>query len=143
MQPRNVYIKWRPDLSPFSIHPVMTSWFFLLVICAFVIAQPTNDLCSNAISIPGLPYTYSDTTIGAGKESTCSGTLPAGDVWFSYVPTTSIIVAISLCEGTDYDSYLYLAAGSCASLTCISQNDEGFCGSGPSSQDSQQMVFYI
>ena len=84
----------------------MTSWFFLLVICAFVIAQPTNDLCSNAISIPGLPYTYSDTTIGAGKESTCSGTLPAGDVWFSYVPTTSIIVAISLCEGTDYDSYM-------------------------------------
>src|SRR3990167_3729972 len=118
----------------------MTSWCILLVVCAFVTEQPANDLCSNAIPIPSIPFSFSDTTIGAGRESRCYDTLTAGDVWFSYTPSTSIQVYISLCRGTNYDSVIYLAAGSCTSLACLSRNDEIGCGSGPSYLDAQQLV---
>src|SRR3990167_8446317 len=103
-------------------------WCCIFIFSSLVLAQPPNNLCSTAVTISDLPFTYNGATTGASKEHICNNQYSAGDVWFSFLPTSSVYVHVDLCSA-NYDSVIYLVSGSCASYTCISSNDDG-CASG-------------
>ena len=100
-------------------------WCLLLLLCPIVFSQP-NNLCGNAVSFTSVPFTYSGSTAGSSKESSCTSH-SAGDVWFRYNPSASVQALVDLCS-VDYDSYVYIISGtSCSSYSCLASNDDG-CG---------------
>src|SRR3990167_781309 len=105
----------------------LSVWLVSLVFCLLVHSQPANDECSNAIQI--LPsdlastYSFSGTTTSSTKQHLCSPVIagtgnPAGDVWFYFTPSENMLVDFSLC-GSSFDTYLYIASGSCSSYSCL------------------------
>src|SRR3990167_5115591 len=109
---------------------------FVLLLCILVYSQPANDLCMNAIAISpsdlSTTYTFSGTTVSSNKEHSCplvsTGT-SAGDVWFYFTPTVNMLVDISLCCSS-YNTYIFIASGSCASLSClVASDDSAICSS--------------
>lgn len=86
-----------------------------------------NDLCTGAINI-ACGQTISSSTAGQGIDAvptciTTFGTAPG--VWYTFVGDGST-VTLSLC-GSSYDTKLGVFNGSCASLVCVTGNDD-FCG---------------
>ena len=83
--------------------------------------------CASATVIPALPYTDSGTTVGSADDydETCpypNGTAP--DVVYSYTPISLQLVTFSLCAGaTDYDTKLYVYAGTCVSPALACNDD--------------------
>src|SRR3990167_5012721 len=93
-------------------------WCCIFIFSSLVLAQPpNNNLCSTAVTISYLPFTYNGATTGASKEHICN-LYNAGDVWFSFFPTYNDYVRVDLCSA-NYDSVIYIVPGSCASYTCI------------------------
>src|SRR3990167_2205360 len=102
----------------------MLQSYILLLLCTIVLSVPVNDLCENAVTFSSLPFTYSGSTVGSSFENSCDE-YDAGDVWFSFTPTESMTVLISLCgPGTNYDTFLYLVSGECSSYECLEVSDD-------------------
>ena len=113
-----VYVTSNPTGNPAS------KWNYQ--IC--VVDPPSNDDCSNAISLTAATTcsNTSGTLSGSSASSpavssTCSGT-PGGDVWYKFV-ASSVYPAISLSSiGSNLSSagtYLQLLSGSCGSFTSV------------------------
>src|SRR3990167_2546808 len=124
---------------------LMDKWCLLLLLfCSVTLSQPMNDLCANAIVIPSLPFSYSGSTVGSSRESTCARTNNAGDVWFSFTPTVKVSITISLCEETDYDSFIYLLQSddepSCSNYFCYAFNDNSCFTNGPSAMSVPDLL---
>ena|SRR3990167_11281842 len=109
-------------------------WCCIFIFSSLVLAQPPNNLCTNAVTVSDLPFTYDGATTGASKEHICYNSYGAGDVWFSYTPTSTIYARVDLCS-VNYDSVIYVVSGSCDSYTCLSRNDDGCAVSGGSRFD--------
>jgi len=112
----------------------MKSIFFsaLILLALFSIgnAQGYGTSCDNAIPLV-CGYTYSGLTVGTPNDNVSSGSQSClgagstgGQTWYSYTSTENGILSLSLCSGTDYDSYLAVFTGDCGSLACVSTNDD-------------------
>ncbi|HEY3293972.1 MAG TPA: hypothetical protein VGL38_00885 [bacterium] len=84
-----------------------------------------GETCANA-----LPFTldtpYNGTTVGFqdNYESVCPYSSTSPDVVYSYTPSVDQLVTFSLCQGTtDYDTKLFVFAGSCDG-TPVGCNDD-------------------
>lgn len=86
-----------------------------------------NDDCSGAISINcGQTITGSTATATLDAVSTCViGLNTAPGLWYKFTGDGSS-VTLSLC-GSGYDTKIGVFSGPCASLTCVTGNDD-FCG---------------
>ena len=87
---------------------------------------PSNDSCSKAITV-GVG-SVNGTTLGASADfaPTCVvADAPSGGVWYKYNSPGHFVIA-SLC-GSSFDTRMRVFTGSCASLTCVTGN-ENFCG---------------
>lgn len=94
-------------------------------------AQPANDLCTNNILITcGQTLTGNTSTATVDATPAC-GSATSNSVWYRFIGTGSP-VTVSLC-GSSYDTFLSIFTGSCAALTCLTNNDDaGACS--PQSQ---------
>ncbi|MEM7165052.1 MAG: hypothetical protein AAF581_06275 [Planctomycetota bacterium] len=89
-------------------------------------AQPVNDACTGAITLT-CPAITTGTTVGAGGENlgncgTSDGS--GGGVWYHFVGTGDEIEVTTCNSGSDYDTKLRVYSGTCASLNCITGNDD-------------------
>src|SRR3990167_314736 len=85
---------------------------------------------AGAILISSLPYTAPPaSTTYARPDFTCEG-VRNRDLFYTFTPVvTHDSVTISLC-GSNYDTIVFLASGSCDSLSCLASNDQSrACGS--------------
>ncbi|HZV67894.1 MAG TPA: T9SS type A sorting domain-containing protein [Saprospiraceae bacterium] len=99
------------------------STFIQCTSCAGV----ANDLCSGALPI-SCGQTITSSTAGAGIDAvptciTTFGTAPG--LWYTFQGDGQVIT-LSMC-GSTYDTKLGVFSGTCASLTCVTGNDD-FCG---------------
>ncbi|MFM9986012.1 MAG: T9SS type A sorting domain-containing protein [Flavobacteriales bacterium] len=95
-------------------------------ICVYSMPSIANDPCNGAFPA-ACGNVYSGTTVGATTEvipGGCGNTT-SNSVWYSVVGDGSVMTA-SLC-GSGYDSQIGIFQGTCASLSCVSSNDD-FCG---------------
>ncbi|UPT65225.1 MAG: hypothetical protein M0D57_11650 [Sphingobacteriales bacterium JAD_PAG50586_3] len=92
---------------------------------------PANDACLGAITIA-----CNDSKSGSTNSATddgslvnCGGTgFNFKGVWYVMTAPSVSQVTLSLCTGTSFDSYIRVYSGtSCASLTCVTSNDQ-YCG---------------
>ena len=65
-----------------------------------VLSPSGGDTCDNAY-----PVVSGETYVGDTSTMTDTGSNPSPDAWYSYMGAAGD-VTLSLCEGTDYDSYL-------------------------------------
>jgi len=90
---------------------------------------PVNDGCGTAITISeGTPA--SDTNAFATDDTEPNGCSPSGfnkGIWYTFTSVSDTRVSLSLC-GSSFDSVIGLYSGSCGSLTCVTSNDDGSCG---------------
>ena len=86
---------------------------------------PPNDECSNAICVEDGVAVNGTTTDATGTDITSCTSGDAADVWYSYTPSTSETVVVSLC-GSSYDTALAIF-DDCGGqeLACI---DDSVCG---------------
>jgi subtilisin-like proprotein convertase family protein len=71
-----------------------------------------GDACLDAVAVNALPFCDDGTTVGYTNDyaGSCSINGTSGDVVYSYTPTTTVVVTISLL-GTSFDSRLYVTDG--------------------------------
>jgi len=93
-----------------------------------------GDTCATATVIPSIPYRDTGTTVGltADYHEECPGSFSepspgAPDVVYSYTPTEDTTISIELCNGSDYNTTLYVYENICESGTLIACNDDT-CG---------------
>ncbi len=86
-----------------------------------------NENCTGAINI-NCAQTITGTTVGATSDAVGTCVTPlntAPGIWYSMVGTGQQTV-LSLC-GSSYDTKIGVFSGTCASLVCVTGNDD-FCG---------------
>lgn len=97
----------------------------------FGVTPPANDQCSGAITVVCGSST-NGTTVNATTTGdpyiTCGTTITAPGVWYKFTGDGSD-VTVDLC-GAPYDSKLSIYTGSCASLVCLTGEDDDFTACG-------------
>jgi hypothetical protein len=92
-----------------------------------------GDNIGSATPIPDLPFHDTGTTIGYTNDYNGSCGQAAGgapDVVYSYSAAADVTVNITLCNGSNFDSRLYVYDGSPS--TEVACNDDGCAAGGPS-----------
>ena len=90
---------------------------------------PVNDLCTGALPIAcAQTITGNTSTATPDAVATCVTSLSsAPGVWYTFAGDGSI-TTLSLC-GSSFDTKIGVFSGSCASLTCVTGNDDfASCG---------------
>ncbi|MEM7198893.1 MAG: VCBS repeat-containing protein [Planctomycetota bacterium] len=123
-----------PD-SPSATKRLRTAFARLAVVVAvagvFVGAAVAQDECDTAILITA-PFAIGSTFGATTSAVTGRCGAPMGnDVWYTYQPSVSGFVTLSLCPygggGSFFDTCLAVFTGTCGSLVEIACNDD-FCG---------------
>jgi len=91
---------------------------------------PGNDDFDNAISIVGLPFSDTTSTVEAtaaldDPQPTCVPT--SHTVWYQFTPTTDMRIAANT-SGSDYDTTISVFTGARGSLTEVACNDDSIFG---------------
>ncbi|MBE2247577.1 MAG: hypothetical protein IAE67_09995, partial [Candidatus Competibacteraceae bacterium] len=90
----------------------------------------SNDICSSAQLIT--PGTYTGSTVCTGNDvaPTCFTTDGSGGgVWYRLTGTGNSFTASTCNPGTNFDTKIRVYSGNCASLNCVTGNDDdGSCG---------------
>ena len=119
------------------------------------ITGSTATGCISAEEIPSIPYSYYATTSSISNNAlSCGGPVlgAAGNFWFTYTPASTVQhVYIGACGS--FNSFLYVATGSCGSLTCAmsssvsehcaSQNTRGALIADVTLRAGVQYFFYV
>ena len=85
---------------------------------------PTNDGCSNAISV-GNGISGPFTSAGAATSSPSWPCANGGaDVWFRYVASSAGTLTVTTCNQATWDTALQVFAGDCSGLTSLGCNDD-------------------
>ena len=103
------------------------SMLFFLTLGFQALAQPANDLCSNAIPIT-CGGSVTGTNVGATSDviPACgSVTIQKHGVWYTIVGNGGEIT-LSTCGGTNFDSQIGVFTGSCGSFTCVAGNNNDY-----------------
>ncbi len=97
----------------------------------FIVA-PSNDVCSNAVTIPCGGSVSGDNTYATTKTlpSVTCGSTSVGrfhGLWYKITPAIAGLVTVSTCSGTQFDTYLRAYTGTdCENLTvCAGSDDDG------------------
>lgn len=114
----------------FLYFPRLRGWLSLaipiLCICGLAQAQPSNDLCSNAISLsrnaPANGSTFNATVTGEPTVF-CGTSIDTAGVWYRWVGDGSF-ANINVCDTADFDTKLHVYEGSCNNLSCVDGNDD-------------------
>jgi len=121
-------------IAPQTLHYVFLAGLNTLESGPYTISMTLgNDLCTTAISLSsGVPY--SGNNFGASHDTGITSNCGPPDgfgrgVWFSFNSGAFDRVSVSVC-GANWDTYLRIFSGTCGSLTCVVENDDG-CGSIP------------
>jgi hypothetical protein len=86
------------------------------LLCAAPLLAGGGDTCADATVISALPYSDTGSTIGFAHDydESCPYVAPGSeDVVYSYTPTADVCVEISLCNGSAYDTKLYVYENEC------------------------------
>ncbi len=85
--------------------------------------------CGSAIVIPNIPYNDAGNTVDFldDYDESCPSASNSPDVAYMYLPTADECVDITLCNGSTYDTKLFVYAGACPG-TLVACDDD-FCGS--------------
>jgi len=69
-----------------------------------------GDLISSATVIGSLPHNSTGTTVGYSDDydEACTWSSTSPDVVYSYAPSTDMIIDVTLCNGSDYDTKLFI-----------------------------------
>lgn len=106
---------------------------------SFLVFSQANDDCANAIALSCGTTTATDTsaaTLDTDDVLSCGPASAAPNIWYTYTGSGSAEdIELSMCNDTGatpgdaaYDSKLYVyssADGTCATLTCVANNDDG------------------
>ncbi|MBU0617029.1 MAG: hypothetical protein KKI02_04880 [Planctomycetes bacterium] len=87
-----------------------------VLLCAAPVLADGGDTCAEATVIPSLPFSDTGTTnsFADDYEEVCPYNAPGSeDVVYSYTPTMDVCVDISLCDGSAYDTKLYVYENEC------------------------------
>lgn len=98
-----------------------------------LLAQPSNDLCSNAEEII-IPMSGTGTGSGTTLNATNAGVfscelnvnnLTVGGVWYTFTGTGSTQYEITTCNAftAGFDTEITVFTGTCGSLSCVGGND--------------------
>ncbi len=121
-----LFAHWNTDVSCGSQNSCRTT----TVQCTNCTAPPpVNDLCTGALPIAcAQTITGNTSTATTDAVATCVTSLSsAPGVWYTFAGDGSI-TTLSLC-GSSYDTKIGVFSGSCASLTCVTGNDDfSSCG---------------
>lgn len=92
-----------------------------------VLAQPSNDLCENAIPVECNSFTLG-TTVGAGVDDSfvsCGDTgITSPGVWYAVIGTGGMVVADTCSDSTTYDTKIHAFRGPCQGAVCVAGNDD-------------------
>ncbi|MFD0962767.1 T9SS type A sorting domain-containing protein [Pseudofulvibacter geojedonensis] len=113
--------------------------FLLFSIISFSVFSQANDDCANAIALTCGTTTATDTsaaTLDTDDTISCGPASAAGNIWYTYTGSGAAEdIELSMCNDTGatpgdaaYDSKLYVYAsgdGTCGTLTCVANNDDG------------------
>ena len=120
------YSHWNTNSSCGTASSCMTTTITYIAdaVCA---GPPVNDNCANALTIAcGGTVTGNTSAATVDVVPTCVTTLSsAPGVWYTFVGNGQN-VTLSLC-GSGYDTKIGVFTGTCASLVCVTGNDD-FCG---------------
>ncbi|WP_083997446.1 T9SS type A sorting domain-containing protein [Chryseobacterium angstadtii] len=119
-------------------------------ICVTTPVAPANDTCDTAIAIPCGGTVEGNNALATNEtlpSSTCGGTTTTASykgVWYTVNAKATGPITVSAC-GAEFDSYLRVYSGSCAALTCVSNNSgvgfaDGGCP-GTNLNDSSTLTF--
>ncbi|UCE58963.1 MAG: S8 family serine peptidase [Phycisphaerales bacterium] len=90
-----------------------------------------GETCASATVIPGIPFHDTGTTVGFVDDyhEVCPSAASEGapDVVYAYTAPADIKVTIELCNGSDYDTKLYVYENTCDAGTSIACDDDN-CG---------------
>jgi len=125
--------------------------FTLNVTCS---ATPSNDLCANAVNLPGLTGALPSTNAGATGDNstltsaglaTCATTYSLFDTWYSFTPTCSGSATFTTCGSFDTILSVYSACPSGAvsnqlTPTGSSCNNDGGVGCTPGSSVTVSLI---
>ncbi len=96
-------------------------------------ARQGGDTCATATVIPSLPFGDSGTTVGYANnyDGYDGGGCPysgstSPDVVYQYTPGANQTVDITLCNGSAYDTKVYVFGGTCGNMI---ECDDDACGS--------------
>lgn len=94
------------------------TWFVGESCPAFACPQPCTrgDTCAAPTDISGVPYNDASNTCSCSDnyDETCPFVGPgSADIVYRYTPAVDECVDITLCNGTNYDSKVYVYSGSC------------------------------
>lgn len=91
---------------------------------------PANDLCADAATIDGSPFSTTVDTTGAGESAadptpTCLpfGYQSSNTVWYTLTAPADGVLSLDTC-GSDFDTLLSIFRGSCATLIPMTCNDD-------------------
>jgi hypothetical protein len=94
---------------------------------------PVNDACSGAIAATAFPYTYvqndgAGATNNAGMIDACSSSMNDG-TWFTFVGDGDTFnITVTMPAGSDFDPRIGVYSGTCSSLSCEGNADNGGLG---------------
>ena len=150
----------RDALSP-SQAPLLPSTDYFLLLAAqwyaldyqldyqFSNEAPNNDKCASATEITSpstkVPGSLLYSTPDVLDASFCGVVPPPHSVWYYFNSSSFNYVTLSLCDASEFDSSLFLFAGSnCSALLCVSANDN-FCASNAyiSASIRQNIVYFV
>ncbi len=87
-----------------------------VVWCAAPLLADGGDTCAQATVIAAIPFSDTASTVGFAHDydETCPYNEPGSeDVVYSYTPTADACVDITLCDGSYYDTKLYVYENEC------------------------------
>jgi hypothetical protein len=129
---------------PFNLKFLHRSFFALLFFCmgSTVFAQPPNDLCANAETLPVQANSCSVQTMGTNVAATASGELPnpscgsfgsGFDVWYKFtVPASgNVSVEMNSATGGPTDFVMQIYSGACGALALVECDDDDGPGAFP------------
>ncbi|SHI97698.1 Por secretion system C-terminal sorting domain-containing protein [Mesonia phycicola] len=114
----DVYVRSICDVNNFSEWSVIESFSTL--------SLPTNDACSNSISIANFPYTTSQDATWAtnndGFITVCPGFGMNDGVWYTFAGT-GYDITVTVEETSIWDSEIAIYSGDCSNLSCVDSQD--------------------
>jgi len=90
------------------------------------VGREGGETCATATVIGGLPYSdagYTCDNVNDYDEICPYGGSTAPDVVYSYTPAVNEVVDITLCNGSGYDTKLYVYQGSCPGVLVACNDD--------------------
>jgi hypothetical protein len=113
----------KPKSSPGQAHATLSTGAGSLP------GRQGGDTGETAVVIDALPFTDTGTTVGYTDDYTpeCAGESSAPDVVYSFAPPADMYIDISLCDGTNFDTVLYVILDDCASGPQVACVDDA-CG---------------